>query len=49
VAIERAGQSLISPGPAEVLRNGDQLFVFGEGAKMLLANQLLENSGITSL
>ena len=49
VAIERAGQSLISPGPAEVLRNGDQLFVFGEGAKMLLANQLLEDSGITSL
>ena len=49
VAIERAGQSLISPGPTEVIRNGDQLFVFGEGAKMVSANQLLENSGITSL
>ena len=49
VAIERSGQSLISPGPSEILRNGDQLFVFGEGGKMLLANQLLEESGIISL
>jgi hypothetical protein len=49
VAIERSGQSLISPGPLEILRNGDQLFVFGEGGKMLLANQLLEESGIISL
>lgn len=49
VAIERAGQSLISPGPGEIIRSGDQLFVFGEGGKMILANQLLEESGITSL
>jgi NhaP-type Na+/H+ and K+/H+ antiporter len=49
VAIERAGRSIISPSPSEVIQNGDQLFVFGEGEQMLLASRLLERSGITSL
>jgi len=49
VAIERSGQSLISPGPAEVIQSGDQLFVFGESAQMILANQLLESAGVSSL
>jgi CPA2 family monovalent cation:H+ antiporter-2 len=49
VAIERAGRSIISPSPSEVIQNSDQLFVFGEGEQMLLASRLLERSGITSL
>lgn len=49
VAIERGGKSLVSPGPQEVIQDGDQLFVFGENTQMLSANRLLEQSGVTSL
>lgn len=49
VAIERAGRSMVSPGPSELLQSGDQVFVFGEGKQLLGANQLLENAGITAL
>ncbi|NDC80215.1 MAG: cation/H(+) antiporter [Verrucomicrobia bacterium] len=49
VAIERGGKSLVSPGPDEVIRTGDQLFVFGEDTQMQSANQLLGQAGITSL
>jgi len=49
VAIERAGRSIVSPGPSEVIRAGDHFFVFGEGEQLITANRLLENAGISAL
>ena len=49
VAIERGGKSLVSPGPEEFILAGDHLFVFGEGAQLESANQLLGQAGIISL
>ncbi len=44
VAIERAGQRLINPGPEEVLCLGDRVLLLGEGDQLPGARELLVSS-----
>jgi CPA2 family monovalent cation:H+ antiporter-2 len=41
VAIERAGQRLINPGPDEVLLSGDRVLLLGEAEQLPIARDLL--------
>jgi NhaP-type Na+/H+ and K+/H+ antiporter len=41
VAIERAGQRLINPGPDEVLRSGDRVLLLGQAEQLPAARDLL--------
>jgi CPA2 family monovalent cation:H+ antiporter-2 len=41
VAIERDGQSIINPGPADELRAGDKMFVLGDPEQIRAARELL--------
>jgi K+/H+ antiporter YhaU regulatory subunit KhtT len=41
VAIERAGQRLINPGPEEVLRPGDRVLLLGQAEQLPGARELL--------
>jgi monovalent cation:H+ antiporter-2, CPA2 family len=43
VAIERAGQRLINPGPDEVLRPGDRVLLLGQTEQLPAARDLLAN------
>jgi hypothetical protein len=43
VAIERAGQRLINPGPDEVLRSGDRVLLLGQIEQLPAARDLLAN------
>ncbi len=45
VAIERAGQRLINPGPDEVLRPGDRVLLLGQADQLPGAKELLEGVG----
>jgi len=48
VAIERAGQRLINPGPDEVLCVGDRVLLLGEGDQLPCARELLGSPGETA-
>ncbi|MCE0523196.1 MAG: cation:proton antiporter [Methylacidiphilales bacterium] len=45
VAIERAGQRLINPGPEEVLRSGDRILLLGQTEQLPVARDLLTATG----
>jgi hypothetical protein len=47
VAIERAGGSVVSPGPEERLEKGDELFVFGESGQLDLAGEFFRDAGVS--
>jgi Trk K+ transport system NAD-binding subunit len=47
VAIERVGGSVVSPGSGEVLRLGDELFVFGESSQLEAAADFFKGCGVT--
>lgn len=47
VAIERAGGSVVSPGPEERLKKEDELFVFGEKGQLDLAEEFFRNAGVS--
>ena len=49
VAIERAGGSVVSPGSGEVLRLGDELFVFGESSQLEAAADFFRSCGVTEV
>jgi K+/H+ antiporter YhaU regulatory subunit KhtT len=49
VAIERAGGSTVSPGPDEMLLEGDELFVFGEKGQLELASEFFMNCGVVEV
>jgi uncharacterized transporter YbjL len=49
VAIERAGGSVVSPGSGEVLRLGDELFVFGESSQLEGATDFFRSCGVTEV
>jgi CPA2 family monovalent cation:H+ antiporter-2 len=46
VAIERAGQRLINPGPDEVLCGGDRVLLLGGAGQLPVARRLLVNGEI---
>ena len=45
VAIERAGQRLINPGPDEILRPGDRVLLLGHADQLPGAKELLAGKG----
>jgi K+/H+ antiporter YhaU regulatory subunit KhtT len=47
VAIERVGGSVVSPGSGEVLRQGDELFVFGESTQLEAAADFFMGCRVT--
>lgn len=46
VAIERVGRNVVSPGPEEILREQDELFIFGERDQLELAEPYLQERGV---